>query len=157
EWLGLTRLRRTSRRNGRQIENRYLAGQRNDDHGDVVLEQRLGCMNRKKKASLIPHEVAPTGTAVGGAPKKARIRVLIADDHGIVREGLVSMIRRNKADMTVVGEATNGREAVELWKEHRPDVTLLDLRIPELDGVDAIKAIRANDEKARIIVLTTFD
>jgi CheY-like chemotaxis protein len=49
------------------------------------------------------------------------------------------MIQRNKADMTVVGEASNGREAVELWKEHRPDVTLLDLRMPELDGVDAIK------------------
>ena len=114
-------------------------------------------MNRKKKTSLSPHEVAPTRTAVGGAPTKGRIRVLIADDHGIVREGLVSMIRRNKANMTVVGEATNGREAVELWKEYRPDVTLLDLRMPELDGVDAIKAIRANDEQARIIVLTTFD
>jgi DNA-binding NarL/FixJ family response regulator len=67
------------------------------------------------------------------------------------------MIQRNKADMTVVGEASTGREAVELWKEHRPDVTLLDLRMPELDGVDAIKEIRATDEKARIIVLTTFD
>jgi DNA-binding NarL/FixJ family response regulator len=90
-------------------------------------------------------------------PSKARIRVLIADDHGVVREGLVSMIQRNKADMTVVGEASSGCEAVELWKEHRPDVTLLDLRMPELDGVDAIKEIRATDEKARIIVLTTFD
>jgi two-component system, NarL family, response regulator len=90
-------------------------------------------------------------------PLKSRIRVLIADDHGVVREGLVSMIQRNKADMTLVAEASNGREAVELWKEHRPDVTLLDLRMPELDGVDAIKAIRATDEKARIIVLTTFD
>jgi two-component system NarL family response regulator len=88
---------------------------------------------------------------------KARIRVLIADDHGVVREGLVSMIQRNKADMTVVGEASNGSEAVELWKEHRPGVMLLDLRMPELDGVDAIKEIRANDENARIIVLTTFD
>jgi DNA-binding NarL/FixJ family response regulator len=78
---------------------------------------------------------------------KARIRVLIADDHGAVREGLVSMIQRNKVDMTVVGEASSGREAVELWKEHRPDVTLLDLRMPELDGVDAIKEIRGNDEK----------
>src|SRR5260221_11218979 len=114
-------------------------------------------MNRKKKTSLSLHEVAPTRTAAGGAPTEVRIRVLIADDHGIVREGLVSMIRRNKADMTVVGEATNGREAVDLWKEYRPDVTLLDLRMPELDGVDAIKAIRANDEKALIIVLTTFD
>ena len=88
---------------------------------------------------------------------KPHIRVLIADDHGVVREGLVSMIRRNKADMTVVGEAGTGREAVELWNEHRPDVTLLDLRMPELDGVDVIKEIRATDEKARIIVLTTFD
>jgi DNA-binding NarL/FixJ family response regulator len=114
-------------------------------------------MNRNKKASLGVDEVAPTRTAVSGAPTKVRIRVLIADDHGIVREGLVSMIRRNKADMTLVGEATNGREAVDLWKKYRPDVTLLDLRMPELDGVDAIKAIRANDEKARIIVLTTFD
>ena len=59
--------------------------------------------------------------------------------------------------MTVVGEASNGREAVELWKQYRPDVTLLDLRMPELDGVGAIKEIRARDEKARIVVLTTFD
>jgi two-component system NarL family response regulator len=88
---------------------------------------------------------------------KPRIRVLIADDHAVVREGLVSMIKRNRADMTVVGEASNGREAVLLWKQERPDVTLLDLRMPELDGVDVIKEIRATDKKARIIVLTTFD
>jgi DNA-binding NarL/FixJ family response regulator len=114
-------------------------------------------MKRRKKTSLSAHDVAQIRTAPGGAPTRVRIRVLIADDHGIVREGLVSMIRRNKADMTVVGEATNGREAVDLWKEYRPDVTLLDLRMPELDGVDAIKEIRCHDENARIIVLTTFD
>jgi DNA-binding NarL/FixJ family response regulator len=113
-------------------------------------------MNPRSKASLKRHQIAPTRTAVGDAPKKPRISVLIADDHGIVREGLVSVIRRNKADMNVVGEASNGREAVDLWKEHRPDVTLLDLRMPELDGVEAIKEIRAQDENARIIVLTTF-
>ncbi|MEY2557242.1 MAG: hypothetical protein QOE34_667 [Verrucomicrobiota bacterium] len=90
------------------------------------------------------------------APKKPRIRVLIADDHSVVREGLVSLIGR-KADMSVVGEAANGREAVELWKQHRPDVTLLDLRMPEMDGVGVIKDIRGNDEKARFVVLTTFD
>jgi len=90
------------------------------------------------------------------APKKARISVLIADDHTVVREGLVSLIQR-KPDMNVLAEATNGREAVDLWKQHRPDVTLVDLRMPELDGVSVIKEIREQDENARIIVLTTFD
>jgi DNA-binding NarL/FixJ family response regulator len=88
--------------------------------------------------------------------KKERIRILIADDHSVVREGLVSLVKR-KSDMVVVAEAGNGREAVELWKEHRPDVTLLDLRMPELDGVGAIKEIRELDEDAQIVVLTTFD
>src|SRR2546423_14424512 len=90
------------------------------------------------------------------AIKKPRIAVLLADDHSVVREGLASLIGR-KADMTVLAEAGNGREAVELWKQHHPDVTLLDLRMPELDGVGAIKEIREHDEHARIIVLTTFD
>lgn len=88
--------------------------------------------------------------------KKERIRILIADDHSVVREGLVSLVKR-KSDMVVVAEAGNGREAVELWKEHRPDVTLLDLRMPELDGVGAIKEIRELDDNAQIVVLTTYD
>src|SRR5205807_1627359 len=88
--------------------------------------------------------------------KRSLIRILIADDHSVVREGLVSLISR-KADMTVIGEAGNGREAVDLWKQHHPDVTLLDLRMPELDGVGTIKEIRSCNEKARIVVLTTFD
>jgi DNA-binding NarL/FixJ family response regulator len=88
--------------------------------------------------------------------KKERIRILIADDHSVVREGLVSLVKR-KSDMVVVAEASNGREAVQLWKEHRPDVTLLDLRMPELDGVGAIKEIRELDENAHIVVLTTYD
>lgn len=88
--------------------------------------------------------------------KKPCISVLIADDHSILRQGLVSLIE-DRTDMTVAGEASNGREAIELWKKHRPDVTLLDLRMPELDGLSAIKAIRADNENARIIVLTTFD
>ena len=85
-----------------------------------------------------------------------KIRVLIADDHVAVREGLAAMIGR-QADTMVVGEAANGREAVELWQKHRPDVTLLDLRMPVLDGVSAISEIHHQDASARIIILTTFD
>ena len=85
-----------------------------------------------------------------------KIRLLIADDHVTVREGLVAMIGR-QPDMAVIGEATNGGEAVALWQQHRPDVTLLDLRMPVLDGVAAIDAIRRQDSAARIIILTTFD
>ena len=88
--------------------------------------------------------------------KKKRIRILIADDHTVVREGLVSLVKR-KSDMVIVAEARNGREAVDLWKEHRPDVALLDLRMPELDGVSAIKEIRELDANAHIVVLTTYD
>ena len=93
---------------------------------------------------------------VKDTPKKPRIGILIADDHSVVRQGLVSLIGF-ESDMMVVGEAGNGREAVDLWKRHRPEVTMLDLRMPELDGVGVIKQIRADDENARIIVLTTFD
>jgi DNA-binding NarL/FixJ family response regulator len=102
--------------------------------------------------------VAKSRTRPGtkSAPKSPRIRVLIVDDHSVVREGLASLIR-HRADMIVAGEAVNGREAVELWKKLQPDVTLLDLRMPELDGVGAIKEIRASNESARIVVLTTFD
>jgi DNA-binding NarL/FixJ family response regulator len=113
-------------------------------------------MKSKKRSAAKTKQTAKKTPPAKSAPKKTRIRVLIADDHSVVREGLVSLIGR-KADMTVVGEASNGREAVELWTEHHPDVTLLDLRMPELDGVGAIKEIRAGNDKARIIVLTTFD
>lgn len=85
-----------------------------------------------------------------------KIRVLIADDHAVVRDGLVAMISR-WPDTSVVAEADNGSDAVEKWKAHRPDVTLLDLRMPLLGGVDAIEQIRQIDIAARVILLTTFD
>jgi DNA-binding NarL/FixJ family response regulator len=119
-------------------------------------------MTSKKKTAASPVKRARKSQSVAKKTlkvvqeKKLRISVLIADDHSVVRQGVVSLIE-DKADMRVVGEASNGREAVELWKKHRPDVTLLDLRMPELDGLGAIKAIRAADENARIIVLTTYD
>lgn len=89
-------------------------------------------------------------------PRLEKIRLLIADDHVTVLEGLSAIIGR-QADMSVVAEASNGREAVERWVEHRPDVTLLDLRMPELDGVDVTESIRGQDPSARVIVLTTYD
>ncbi|MGD8401153.1 MAG: response regulator transcription factor [Bacillota bacterium] len=84
------------------------------------------------------------------------LRILIADDHPVVREGLVALISRSP-DMTIVAEASNGREAVEQFFLRAPDVALLDLRMPEMDGVDAITAIRQLQPAARLILLTTFD
>jgi len=84
------------------------------------------------------------------------IRVLIADDHVTVREGLAAIIGR-QPDMEVAGEAANGLAAVNLWRERRPDVTLMDLRMPVMDGAVAIGEIRRIEPSARIIVLTTFD
>ncbi|MGH8612333.1 MAG: response regulator [Gammaproteobacteria bacterium] len=86
----------------------------------------------------------------------SKIRILIADDHLVVREGLVAILNR-QSDMTVVGEAGSGHEALEQWRNQRPDVTLMDLRMPEMSGVEAIIAIREADDKASVIILTTYD
>ena len=101
-----------------------------------------------------PSSDAPGVPQPGSALSK--IRILIADDHLVVREGLVAILNR-QSDMTVVGEAGNGREALEQWRNHRPDVTLMDLRMPEMSGVEAIIAIREEDDKASVIILTTYD
>jgi two-component system, NarL family, response regulator len=84
------------------------------------------------------------------------IRLIVVDDHPIVRSGVVATIELSD-DLIVVAEGQNGREAVALWKEHRPDVTLMDLNMPEMGGVAAIEAIRAEDPQAKIIILTTYD
>src|SRR6266403_1000909 len=130
---------------------RGIACQRGND----VMTSKKKRATSSKKSAKKSKPLAKKAPKVGDT-KRASIRVLIADDHSVVREGLVSLITR-KTDMTVIGEAANGREAAELWREHHPDVTLLDLRMPELDGVGAIKEIRSGNDKARIIVLTTFD
>ncbi len=83
------------------------------------------------------------------------IKILIADDHPVVREGLISMIKR-EPDFKVVGEATNGIEAVSRTKELKPDIVLMDLRMPELDGVEAIRQISADAPATRFIILTTY-
>lgn len=83
------------------------------------------------------------------------IRILTVDDHPIVRNGIAGLVT-DQADMVLVGEASNGREAIQQFRAHQPDVTLMDLQMPDLGGVDAIIAIRDEFPQARIIVLTTY-
>jgi len=84
-----------------------------------------------------------------------QVRILVADDHPIVREGLRGLIAV-QPDIVVVAEASNGREAIQQFRIHRPDVTVMDLQMPEMDGVDAVFAIRDEFPGAKIIVLTTY-
>jgi len=86
-----------------------------------------------------------------------RIRLLIVDDHPIVRDGLVAILHEGEPDLEVVGEAGDGKEAVAMWLNLRPTVTIMDLQLPGLTGVEAITAIRKVDPEARVLVLTTFD
>ena len=84
-----------------------------------------------------------------------KIRVLVVDDHPLVREGITRQIEL-ESDMTLVAEASNGREAIQQFREHRPDITLMDLQMPEMGGLDALIAIRNEFPDARILVLTTY-
>jgi DNA-binding NarL/FixJ family response regulator len=84
------------------------------------------------------------------------ITVLCVDDHALVRKGIASILA-NEADMKLIAEATNGREAIELFRQFRPDVTLMDLRMPDLDGIAAVRAIRGEFPDAKIIALTSYD
>ena len=83
------------------------------------------------------------------------IRILSVDDHALLRDGIARLIG-NQSDMELVAEAVNGREAIELFRAHRPDVTLMDLQMPEMSGIDAMSTIRAEFPEARIVILTTY-
>ena len=87
--------------------------------------------------------------------KNAPIRIMLVDDHAIMRQGLAALVA-TVPDMTLVAQAANGREAIQQFREHRPDVTLMDLQMPEMGGIDAIIAIHNEFADARIIVLTTY-
>jgi two-component system NarL family response regulator len=86
----------------------------------------------------------------------APIRVLIADDHPVVRHGMAAILS-SKPDLTVVAQASDGRAAIDLFRQHQPDVTLIDLRMPQVSGVEAIALIRQEARQARFVILTTYD
>jgi len=86
---------------------------------------------------------------------QAPIRILTVDDHRLIRQGIAGLVAV-ESDMRVVAEAANGREALEQFRAYRPDITLMDLQMPEMNGLDAISAIRGEYPEARIIVLTTY-
>ena len=85
----------------------------------------------------------------------ASIRILAVDDHALLREGIAGLVA-GQSDMSLVAQASNGLEAIHQYREHRPDITLMDLQMPEMNGVDAMIAIRGEFPDARIIVLTTY-
>jgi DNA-binding NarL/FixJ family response regulator len=86
---------------------------------------------------------------------QARIKVLSVDDHPILREG-IAMIINNQPDMSLAAAASSGREGIQKFREHKPDVTLMDLRLPDISGIDSLIAIRSEFPDARVIMLTTF-
>jgi DNA-binding NarL/FixJ family response regulator len=86
----------------------------------------------------------------------SQIRVFCVDDHPLMREGIAAVIR-NEPDMLLVAEVASGHEAIEGYRQHRPDITLMDLRLPDIGGIDAMVAIRTEFADARVIMLTTFE
>ena len=99
--------------------------------------------------------VLPEGASPEVMSDRGTIRILAVDDHPVFREGVAGLIG-GQDDMTLVGQASNGREAIQQFRTHRPDVTLMDLQMPDMSGLDALIAIRNEFPEARVVVLTTY-
>jgi two-component system NarL family response regulator len=100
-------------------------------------------------------EAEPRPAGIGAVARR-HARVLVVDDHALLRTGVANIINQEPT-LEVVAEAANGLEAIDAFVRHRPDVTLMDLRMPGLEGVEAVRRIRAIDAQARVVVLTTYD
>jgi DNA-binding NarL/FixJ family response regulator len=105
---------------------------------------------------LAPDEAARNWNWKKQMNEPIQIRVFSVDDHPLLREGIAAVIN-NEADMTMVAQAASGREAIQKFREHLPDVALMDLRLPDMSGIDALIAIRTEAPDARVIMLTTFE
>ncbi len=95
-------------------------------------------------------------SGANGKNGAAKIRVILADDHPVVRDGLAAMVNQ-QPDMEVVAEAGDGEQAIALYTQHRPDVMVLDLRMPRRDGVSVVQQVLESDPKARVLIMTTYD
>src|SRR5258708_18557220 len=114
-------------------------------------------MTRINERIAMKQEYLPTRGSVSRRTKRARMtRVLCADDHPVMRDGLIAIIG-TEPDMRVIDEAGDGREAITKYRQHQPDIVVMDLRMPNLGGVEATVQIRSEFPDARIIVLTTYE
>src|SRR5260370_1916336 len=109
-------------------------------------------IRRPPRSTLFPYTTL-FRSAMSGSPNS--IRILAVDDHTLFRSGIAALLA-TQPDMSLVAEASNGREAIERFRTHHPDITLMDLQMPEMNGLDAMIAIRDEFPEARIIVLTTY-